>query len=338
MLQEERIHLLQNKLDQVKTHTKKCDRLRKKERRFLQTLIEISKRDNVPLSDERCSEFCSKNRVKEVDCKLMCYSSISKTCEDWPNLEKCLKTHPNFNKKNSASRSLNRRSTSSTNTVLNDTARSQSFSLDQKIPFSDDDYYDYDDYHPFNTYSTRTYPITAESGRNNFANDYHLYQSDSTRSQSFSLDQRVPMSSPDLSKIMINISYLGDLSLRTWSPKASCASLTCHLAPNHQATFCFQKTDPNYYFQFGQHEALEGKVKSVMQSAVVVVQSYSKKSTLTFHFYAIFIDTTSLIKKKLYPLSCAALWQLEIQDFPNKLIITSIFLKPFVIGDWRGKI
>merc|ERR1712079_135449 len=101
MLQEERIHLLQNKLDQVKTHTKKCDRLRKKERRFLQTLIEISKRDNVPLSDERCSEFCSKNRVKEVDCKLMCYSSISKTCEDWPNLEKCLKTHPNFNKKNS---------------------------------------------------------------------------------------------------------------------------------------------------------------------------------------------------------------------------------------------
>ena len=270
----------------------------------------------------------------------MCYSSISKTCEDWPNLEKCLKTHPNFNKKNSASssRSLNRRSTSSTNTVLNDTARSQSFSLDQKIPFSDDDYYDYDDYHPFNTYSTRTYPITAESGRNNFANDYHLYQSDSTRSQSFSLDQRVPMSSPDLSKIMINISYLGDLSLRTWSPKASCASLTCHLAPNHQATFCFQKTDPNYYFQFGQHEALEGKVKSVMQSAVVV-ESYSKKSTLTFYFYVIFIDTTSLIEKIIPTFLCSTMLTRKgsptIQIFPTKLIITSIFQKAFVIGDLK---
>ena len=266
MLQEERIHLLQNKLDQVKTHTKKCDRLRKKERRFLQTLIEISKRDNVPLSDERCSEFCSKNKVKDVDCKLMCYSSISKTCEDWPNLEKCLKTHPNFNK--NARTTLIRRSTN----TLNDTARSQSFSLDQKIPFSDD-YHSADTF----TYSTKSYPITAESG--NF--DYNL-QSDSTRSQSFSLDQRVPMRSPDLSKIMINISYLGDLSLRTWSPKASCASLTCHLAPNHQATFCFQKTDPNYYFQFGQHEALEGKVKSDAECSSSSRVFFGKKK-LTFY-------------------------------------------------------
>ena len=137
------------------------------------------------------------------------------------------------------------------------------------------------------TYSTKTYPITAESGRNNFADDYNLYQSDSTRSQSFSLDQRVPISSPDLSKIMINISYLGDLSLRTWSPKASCASLTCHLAPNHQATFCFQKTDPNYYFQFGQHEALEGKVKSDAECSGSSRVSFEKKTDLRFILYHI---------------------------------------------------
>ena len=246
---EEKNHRLQDELNALKSRTQNCDKKRKKERKFFKHLIEFTKGDNVQLSDEGCVELCSKSRVKDVDCKLMCYSdAISKKCADWPNLEKCLKNHHHFNKENSQNR--NERSIPS---KYHD--KPHSFSNDQihvpsKMNRSLDDLIEFlEDYNDDEDYDE------------NYNNEALIRRDimDSTRSQSFSLDQRVPMSS-DMSKIMVvNVSYLGDLSLRTWTPKASCSSISCHLAPNYQATFCFQKHDPTYYFQFGQHEDTNSK-------------------------------------------------------------------------------
>ena len=248
---EEKNHRLQDELNALKSRTQNCDKKRKKERKFFKHLIEYTKGDNVQLSDEGCVELCSKSRVKDVDCKLMCYSdTISKKCADWPNLEKCLKEHHHFNNNENSLQQRNVRSIpeydmphSFSNDQIGSDSSKFNKSLDDLIEFLED--YNDEDY--------------VEENEALIRRDIMPMSEDSTRSQSFSLDQRVPMSS-DVSKIMmINVSYLGDLSLRTWTPKASCSSISCHLAPNYQATFCFQKHDPTYYFQFGQHEDTNSK-------------------------------------------------------------------------------
>ena len=250
---EEKNHRLQDELNALKSRTQNCDKKRKKERKFFKHLIEYTKGDNVQLSDEGCVELCSKSRVKDVDCKLFCYSdTISKKCADWPNLEKCLKEHHHFN--NNKENSLQPRNIRS----IPDYDTPHSFSNDQigsssksKFNKSLDDFIEF-----LEDYNDEDY---VEENEALIRRNIMPMSDDSTRSQSFSLDQRVPMSS-DVSKIMmINVSYMGDLSLRTWTPKASCSSISCHLAPNYQATFCFQKHDPTYYFQFGQHEDTNSK-------------------------------------------------------------------------------
>ena len=250
ILQEEKVDRLKKQLSEFRVSNRKCDKKRQKERNFLKTLIDLGKSDNVQLSDELCTQLCNNKGVKDVDCKLMCYSdTVSKTCADWPNLEKCLKKHQKFNPKKE------RRKKRNTNLML-DSTRSQSFSMEQKKLTSD---FTGDFMSDFNGDFTSDFMENFSEDESNLSGMY-LQDGPNTvpRSQSFSLDQRVPLSS-DLSKIKINVTYLGALSLRTWTPKASCQSITCQLEPHHQATFCFQKMDPTYYFQFGQHEETYSK-------------------------------------------------------------------------------
>lgn len=97
ILQEQKIHQLEEKVQKLTESNRKCDRLRKKDRKFLQTLIESSKRDNVPLSEEQCSAFCRQNKVKFDDCEELCSPAIVR-CSHWPDSSKCLK-HRNFTKR-----------------------------------------------------------------------------------------------------------------------------------------------------------------------------------------------------------------------------------------------
>lgn len=90
ILQEQKIHQLKDTVDSLTDAARKCDRLRKKDRKFLQTLIESSKSDNVPLSEEQCSAFCRQNKVKFHDCEELCSPAVVR-CSHWPDSSKCLK-------------------------------------------------------------------------------------------------------------------------------------------------------------------------------------------------------------------------------------------------------
>jgi hypothetical protein len=203
ILQEEKIQRLSDKVLELTSLNRKCDRLRRKENRFLQTLIQTSKRDNVPLSEEQCSTFCRKNKVKGQVCQTLCSSASSTAstkCTHWTNKgQKCLNRHHS------------KRSTKPENNVL-------------LVPSNSSD-------------DTSTF-LTNSQNR-------PLYQ--------------VPdpiVTGQD--EPQINVKYFGDLGLRSWSPKASCGSLTCTVEPGMRATLCFQKTDPGFYFQFGQHQNTKG--------------------------------------------------------------------------------
>lgn len=61
--QEVQIKNLENKVEELTEQKKKCERHRKREGKFLESVIKSCKADNVPLTDTSCSEFCSKNKV-----------------------------------------------------------------------------------------------------------------------------------------------------------------------------------------------------------------------------------------------------------------------------------
>ena len=82
---------------------RKCDRLRRKDRKFLIDLIETTKRDNVPLTEEQCLKFCEKHRVKNQECDELCSPKVVR-CSHWPDSSKCLSLHQEnskYNAKNS---------------------------------------------------------------------------------------------------------------------------------------------------------------------------------------------------------------------------------------------
>ena len=61
--QELRIKELEQTVKQLTKQKEKCARHRKREGKFLESVINKCKGDNVPLSDVRCTEFCNKNKV-----------------------------------------------------------------------------------------------------------------------------------------------------------------------------------------------------------------------------------------------------------------------------------
>ena len=90
MIQEQKLHELRESLQKLTDLNRKCDRLRKKDRKFLQMLIETSRNDNVPLTETQCLSFCSKNKVKDQDCDALCSPKFVR-CAHWPDSSKCLK-------------------------------------------------------------------------------------------------------------------------------------------------------------------------------------------------------------------------------------------------------
>ena len=90
LIQEKTIEKLQEHVRSLTDLNRKCDRQHRKDRQFLQTLIENYKRDNVPLTEEQCSKYCTEHKVKGKDCEKLCISKRVQ-CAHWPDTSKCLK-------------------------------------------------------------------------------------------------------------------------------------------------------------------------------------------------------------------------------------------------------
>jgi len=97
ILQEEKIHKLRESVSHLTDLNRKCDRLRRKDRKFLIDLIETTKRDNVPLTHDACETFCKKHSVKK--CEELCSPKLVR-CSHWPDSSKCLKLLQNADKNN----------------------------------------------------------------------------------------------------------------------------------------------------------------------------------------------------------------------------------------------
>ena len=66
----------------LKESKRKCERNRKREGRFLESVITQCKGDNVPLTDQRCTDFCRENKVKVPLCKALC-ETRAPPCTYW---------------------------------------------------------------------------------------------------------------------------------------------------------------------------------------------------------------------------------------------------------------
>ena len=80
--QELRIKELEQSVKQLTEQKKKCERHRKREGKFLESVINKCKGDNVPLSDISCSDFCKRNKVVIIGlCQNIRYNSLT-SCGD----------------------------------------------------------------------------------------------------------------------------------------------------------------------------------------------------------------------------------------------------------------
>ena len=80
--QELKIEELKRENILLRDSKRKCERNRKREGHFLESLINQCKGDNVPLTDKRCSKFCKKNKVKLPMCKALCETRVP-SCSYW---------------------------------------------------------------------------------------------------------------------------------------------------------------------------------------------------------------------------------------------------------------
>eukprot|EP00093_Oithona_nana_P012635 12635.XXX_680196_691581_1 [CDS] Oithona nana genome sequencing. len=90
LIQEKTIAKLQESVKSLTILNRKCDRQSRKNRKFLQTLIQQTKTDNVPLTEDQCSKLCNEHKVKGADCDTLCISKRVQ-CAHWPDTSKCLK-------------------------------------------------------------------------------------------------------------------------------------------------------------------------------------------------------------------------------------------------------
>ena len=80
--QELELGRLREALDAETLARSRCQDNRRREGSFLEAIIGECKRDNVPLSDSSCSEFCRKNQVQLPVCKALCQSKVP-PCSYW---------------------------------------------------------------------------------------------------------------------------------------------------------------------------------------------------------------------------------------------------------------
>ena len=78
-MQDEKISQLNQQIHELTKLNRKCDKHRKRQLRFLQTLINSFKGDNVPLSDSVCTQECKKHNVKVKICHFLCTASTTMT-------------------------------------------------------------------------------------------------------------------------------------------------------------------------------------------------------------------------------------------------------------------
>ena len=75
--QEGRIKELELVVKQLTEQKKKCERHRKREGKFLESVINKCKGDNVPLTDSSCDDFCKRHKVME---RVFSYSNFFDLC------------------------------------------------------------------------------------------------------------------------------------------------------------------------------------------------------------------------------------------------------------------
>ena len=80
--QELEIVRLREALDAETLARSRCQDNRRREGSFLEAIIDECKRDNVPLTDWSCSEFCRKNQVTLPVCKALCQTEVP-PCSYW---------------------------------------------------------------------------------------------------------------------------------------------------------------------------------------------------------------------------------------------------------------
>ena len=83
MIQQElELGRLREELDAETLARSRCQDNRRREGAFLEAIIGECKRDNVPLTDSSCSEFCRRNQVKLPVCKALCQTKVP-PCSYW---------------------------------------------------------------------------------------------------------------------------------------------------------------------------------------------------------------------------------------------------------------
>ena len=80
--QEFRIKSLEEELARVREGRKKCERQRRREGAFLEAVVTQCRGDNVPLSDLRCGEFCTRYKVRTPVCRALC-ETRAPPCSYW---------------------------------------------------------------------------------------------------------------------------------------------------------------------------------------------------------------------------------------------------------------
>ena len=63
IIQEARIKELEETVTLLTDQKKRCERHRKREGKFLESVIQRCRGDNVPLTDTSCQDFCDRNKV-----------------------------------------------------------------------------------------------------------------------------------------------------------------------------------------------------------------------------------------------------------------------------------
>ena len=82
LLQDEKITRLNQQIHELTELNRKCDKQRKRQLRFLQTLIDSFKGDNVPLSESMCTQECKKHQVKSKLCNILCTTTSTNSNYD----------------------------------------------------------------------------------------------------------------------------------------------------------------------------------------------------------------------------------------------------------------
>ena len=246
MLQDEQITRLNEKIEELTKMNKYCDRHRRREQRFLQTLIHYYKGDNVPLSDETCAKHCLQHNVKTRLCKELCASktpAIGTRGPCHPEDKECVKNLRKRMRKYDYQYTTERPTYHTLS--KRDLGRIPKQSGRRRWP------YDYDYYDP--DYVDTSRPLNVILSQDDAGEERDDYD--------FVIPEPIVPTKPIIPVEHQGLNYtvpvVGALKMRRELIEASsdltttppCRDITCVSHAGFRASVCFQVYDPEYYHQ-----------------------------------------------------------------------------------------